>query len=456
MKIHFIGIGGIGMSALADVVLSKGDTVTGSDLRPNNLTAMLEEKGALIHKGHSSGNIGQDVDLVVRSTCIKDGNPEVMRAKELGINMVLRGGLLKKIMSDFPKSIAVTGTHGKTTTSSIIAHTADFCSLEPTVLLGGEIERLGKNSKLGRGEMVIAEVDESDGTFREIPSTTALITNIEREHMEHYSSMEDLLSSYEKFISGIRPGGVLFYNGDDQRLNRMASASAVKSVSFGFGKNNDYTALVHEHKKNISFDVIFLGKTIGRVESPLIGKYNIMNLLGAIGVSLGEGMDFEKIKDAVKTFSGAKRRFQLIDEVADIKVIEDYAHHPTELKAVIEAARDYAEGRVISIFQPHRYSRTRDLMGDFSGCFNSSDIFILTDIYSADEDPKEKVEIKDLFDRIDKTVFEESYLEDKGKIPAIVSGIARRGDIVLVLGAGDIRDISGDLVNAIKNVKRDA
>lgn len=450
MKIHFIGIGGIGMSALADVSLSKGDSVTGSDLRPNNLTQMLREKGALVHKGHSAGNLDADTDLVVKSTCIRDDNSEVLKAKELGLKIISRGAFLEEVMTSFPQSVGVTGTHGKTTTSSIIAHVADSCGLDPTVLLGGEVERFGKNARSGEGKIIIAEVDESDGTFRNIGSTCAVITNIEREHMEHYSSMEEVISSYKEFASGISKGGLLVYNGDDELLRELVSESEVRKVSFGFGEENIYTFSDLEYKNGISFDLVFRGKEEGRIASSLIGKHNCMNILAAIAVCMELGMLFSDIASGIKTFLGVKRRFELIARIGGIQVIEDYAHHPTELKAIIEAAKDYTDGRVIAIFQPHRYSRTQDLLDEFSKCFTSSDVFILTDIYSADENMIEGLDVKDLFERIDKSVFESSYLEEKTKIPALVAGLVKPFDIVLVLGAGDIREISSVIGERIR------
>ena len=430
------------MSALADIVLSKGDSVTGSDLRPNNLTEMLQEKGAAIYEGHSASYLDADTDLVVKSTCIRDDNPEVLKAKELGLTVISRGALLKTIMDSFPQSIAITGTHGKTTTSSITSHVADSCGLDPTAVLGGEIERFGKNAKAGSGKMIIAEVDESDGTFRDIASTCAIITNVEREHMEHYGSMENLLSSYKEFAAKIKEEGLLVYNGDDEFLKELASRLKLKKVSFGSGRNNKYTFSNLLYKGGISFDLVLDGEEKGKITSTLIGKHNAMNILSAASACMELGISFSDVAEGVKSFRGVKRRFELIAKIGDIQVIEDYAHHPTELEAIIEAAKDYTSGRVIAIFQPHRYSRTKDLLDEFSKCFTSSDIFILTDIYSADERMIEGLDIKDLFERIDRNVFEDSYLEEKENIPNLVADIVKPLDVVLVLGAGDIREIS--------------
>jgi UDP-N-acetylmuramate--alanine ligase len=452
-KVHFIGIGGIGMSALADILITDGIAVTGSDLRPNNLTDMLSVKGAVISKGHSKDNVLNDVDLVVKSTCIREDNPEFLRALEMGIRIISRGEMLRMVMERSPLSVAVTGTHGKTTSSGIVSYIADHCGMDPTVLVGGEMTRFGKNARSGMGGVIVAEVDESDGYFRNIASTHALITNVEREHMEHYDSMDDLLGAYGEFIKKVASSGVLVFNGDDHVLSALADGSRARKISFGLDGANDLTCRVLEHKRRIEFDVVSGKKVLGTLRSGLVGMHNVRNILGAVGIGLELGLHFEGIAEAVSIFEGVRRRFDLVGSVGTINVIEDYAHHPTELRSVIGAARDYTTGRIITIFQPHRYSRTRDLMDDFTGCFHGSDIFILTDIYSADEHPSAKMDIKELFDLIDKKMFSEARVADKEDIPRMVAALVRDNDTVLVLGAGDIRDISGTLVESIRQRK---
>jgi UDP-N-acetylmuramate--alanine ligase len=448
-KVHFIGIGGIGMSALADILITRGITVTGSDLRPNNLTGMLGSRGAVITAGHSKDNVPADADLVVKSTCIRDDNPEVLRAMEAGLELISRGEMLRIVMEGSPLSVAVTGTHGKTTSSGIISYIADHCGMDPTVLVGGEMTRFGKNVRSGGGEIVVAEVDESDGYFRNMGSTHALITNVEREHMEHYGSMEALLDAYREFIEKISPSGVLVFNGDDPILSDLVGSSRAKKISFGLDQGNAVTCDVLEYKKRIEFGLIRGGEVLVKIRSDLVGMHNVRNILGAAALSLELGLDGVDIADAVAQFDGVRRRFDRVGTAAGVDIIEDYAHHPTELRSVISAARDYSRGRVITIFQPHRYSRTRDLMKDFASCFKGSDIFILTDIYSADEDPSGKMDVKVLFDAVDRDVFSESYLAGKEDIAGLVAGIVKTNDTVLVLGAGDIRDISRDLLGEI-------
>ncbi|MGB2599800.1 MAG: UDP-N-acetylmuramate--L-alanine ligase [Candidatus Omnitrophota bacterium] len=454
-KIHFIGIGGIGMSGLAAFSLAKNKAVSGSDLEKNDLTARLGRDGATVYEGHSEDNIADDVKLVVRSACIKDDNPEIVKARRLDIPVISRGEYLKRVMEEFPVSIAVTGTHGKTTTSGLIAHILECCGKDPAALIGGEIEILKGNAKYGRGDIIVAEVDESDGTFSEIKSTHALITSIEREHMDHYDSMENVVKAYREFVSRISPQGTFFFNGEDPTVRHLSREVERKKGSFGINGDFQVTCKGLECTKSIEFDSVVSGVDFGRIKSPLVGRHNVMNILGAIAVSMSMGLGFEKVSEAIGSFSGVKRRFEVIDRVGTIEVIEDYAHHPTELDAVISAARDYSEGRVITIFQPHRYSRTRDLAGSFVNCFYDSNVLILTDVYSAFEDKTEETDIRDIFNGIDKDRFEILDFMEMDRIPEYVSGIVRENDLVLVLGAGDIRKISGAIAEKIREKKGD-
>ncbi len=454
-KIHFVGVAGIGMSALADIQLAKGNRVTGSDLRPNNLTDDLCRKGAKIYKGHDSSNVPRDVDFVVKSTCIRDNNPELEKARELGARIISRGEMLKILMEESAFSVAVTGTHGKTTTSALIAHIAEHCGKDPTVVVGGEIESFSGNAKFGKSDMIIAEVDESDGYFRKIPSTCAVITNAEREHMEHYGSFEQLLGAYKEFIEGVAPEGFLVFGGEDPVLGELVKSARGAAVSFGLGGGFDVTSLDYDTRRSITGEVIIDGKNRGRVSSTLIGRHNLKNILAAIAVCIKMGLGFDQISRAIGSFRGVKRRFQTVGRVGNIEVIEDYAHHPTELESVIEAAKDYGTGRIISVFQPHRHSRTNDLAEEFLACFDKSDILILTDVYSADEEPAAGIGIRDIYGKIDRSKFEELDFLAKKDIPRHIAGIAKDGDIVLILGAGDIREIAASVVGQIKkNAKR--
>jgi len=438
------------MSALADIQIARGNDVTGSDLRPNNLTDDLSRKGAKIYEGHHSSNVTEDVDFVVKSTCIRDNNPEVKKAIDLGVRIISRGEMLKALMAESPSSVAVTGTHGKTTTSALIAHIAEHSGKDPTVVVGGEIESFGSNAKSGKSGMIVAEVDESDGYFRNIRAKYAAVTNVEREHMEHYGSFENLIDAYREFIESIQEEGFFIFNGEDDILKDIAKDARAKKISFGIGGDFDITCRNYDVKKSIGFDLVVRGENCGRVSSSLIGMHNLKNILAATAVCTQLGLDFSQIAEAVQSFRGVKRRFQTVGSVDGIEIIEDYAHHPTELESIISAAKEYGEGRVVSIFQPHRHSRTHDLSKEFLGCFDKSDILILTDVYSADEDPLHGVGIRDIYEKIDKDKFDALNFLEKKDIPEYVADVVRKRDIVLVLGAGDIREIAGSLVEEIK------
>ncbi|KJJ85806.1 UDP-N-acetylmuramate--L-alanine ligase [Candidatus Omnitrophus magneticus] len=452
-KIHFIGVAGIGMSALAEMALLKGLKVSGSDLKLNNLTDKLSRHGASIFKGHNASNVAPDADIVVRSSCIKKDNPEMSRADELGIKIISRSELLKYIFDECSLSIGITGTHGKTTTSSMVAFIMDYCGKKPTAIIGGELEQFGGNFKQGDPDFVVAEVDESDGYFVNTCVKYAILTNIEREHMDYYGSMENLIRGYKSFISNISSEGILVFNGEDMILKNITAGIKARKITYGLAGNFDYTARNVSHDANISFDFIQRGKVLGKINSSIMGRHNVMNFLSAIGLSLELGVEFEKIKEAVKLFRNAKRRFELMGKSGNIDVIEDYGHHPTEIKTVIDTAKGYAKGRAILVFQPHRHTRTHDLSEEFISCFYGADILVLTEVYSASEKKSTGIGVRDIFERIDKTRFEQAEFLPKEKISNFISGIAKDGDVILLVGAGDIREIGAFILNEL-NIKK--
>jgi UDP-N-acetylmuramate--alanine ligase len=280
--------------------------------------------------------------------------------------------------------------------------------------------------------------------------TTAVVTNIERDHMEHHGSLENLVAAYAEFMGRIPASGLLVYCGEDKALSTVAAKVAARKISYGIGKGFDVTCENVSFDRSIEFDFVMRGKSLGRVKCRLIGRHNVLNLMGAIAAAFEEGADFGRIAEAAAVFGGVKRRFERVGKVGGIEVIEDYAHHPTEIRSVIKAAGDYAKGRVVTIFQPHRYSRTKDLLGDFAECFYGADVLVLTDIYSAHEDAVEKLSTTAIYDRLDKSRFERVDLVPKKDIPGFVSGITKENDIILVLGAGDIREQAGPLVRRLE------
>ncbi len=450
-RIHFIGIGGIGMSGLARIYLDKGCIISGSDLGENRLTDLLRAKGAVISRGHARSNIPEGADLVIKSSCIRDNNPEVQRARELGIPVILRGEMLKRTLDIFNNSFAVTGTHGKTTTTALISHILEKKSKDPTVLVGGEVSTFGGNAKTGSGDFFVAEVDESDGYFRNLSSKYVVITNIEREHMEHYGSMRRVKDSYGRFIDNIYDGGILAVNGEDFNIKDILCHRDVDFVTFGMNGRYDFSCRDHSGDGKIDFELLINDEPSGRITSGLIGSYNIMNILGAIALLHGAGFDIDdEVRRSITSFPGVKRRFEKIGMIKNVQVFEDYAHHPTEIKSVIKAAAAYAPGRVITIFQPHRYSRTLDLIEDFRESFCDTDVLVITDIYSAHEDRVDGISVRTLFGEIGPKKKESVEFLSKDMIPQFVSGIATPGDIILILGAGDIRDIGPAVIKHIE------
>lgn len=439
------------MSGLAEILLSRGKRVSGSDLRSNTLTDRLRARGAVITCGHCPENISGDTQLIVRSSCIREDNPEMIEAAGKGIPVVRRGELLGQLMNSAEVPVAVTGTHGKTTTSAIIAHVTESAGASPTSVIGGTIDILGSNARNGGGSVFVAEVDESDGYFRNISSRIAVITNVEREHMENYGSMDNLLAAYSEFIDRICPEGVLIYNGEDPVLEHLSRGARVKTLSFGMDPDGRYdiSCRLRTCARSIEMEVYEGLSREGVLKSPLIGRHNAMNILAAFAACSRAGFSFKDIVDGVSSFKGAGRRFEKIGAARGVEVIEDYAHHPTELSAVIKAAREYSGGRVLSVFQPHRYSRTRDLAELFVECFNGTDVLILTDVYSAHEDRAEGAGIKDIYSRIDRSRFEHVDLLSKEEVPEKISRLAREGDTVLVLGAGDIREVSPLILQSV-------
>lgn len=442
------------MSALAEIERSRGNFVTGSDLRLNNLTEELFKKGAGIFQNHAFGNITEDIDIVIKSACIRDDNPEIQAAKMFGIPIITRSQMLKRTLDEADFSIGVTGTHGKTTTSSLIAHILEYCGKDPTVIVGGEVPIFFGNAKIGQSGIFVAEVDESDGYFSNVNVTCAVITNIEREHMENYGSMKNLKTAYKKFIENVPSKGFFVFNGHDPVIRSIIDKNRPKGISFGIDGDFNVTGRNYSYSDSIKFDLIINGKKIGKISNGLVGRYNLMNILAALSVCMKQGVDFDMAAQAVSRFTGVKRRFELAEKIDNIRIIEDYAHHPTELRSVITAAKDcYKKGALITIFQPHRYSRTLDLLSEFSGCFYGSDVFILTDIYSADEDKIEGIDINKLYDIIDKKRFERTELLAKKDIASFVSRIAKDNDTILLLGAGDIREIARDIAAALQRAR---
>ena len=444
-KIHFVGIGGIGMSGIALVLLKMGYKVSGSDLGSNNLTKKLAAEGAAIHIGHSHDNISPETEVVVYSSSINDSNPEIREARKRDLLIVKRAQVLAELLND-KKGIAVTGTHGKTTTSSLISMMLEKCGLDPTAIIGGEVEIFKGNSKHGKGEYVVAEADESDGSFLYLKPLHSVITNVEMEHVDYYKTLEEAIDSYAAFANNTKKRGYLFYNAEDKNTVKVLKKFNGNRESFGFSKGADiYPHEIMMNEFYTSYVCVYKNEIIGRVSLRIPGRHNILNSLAAILVGFKLGLSFENICRSIQDFTGTKRRFHLRADVDGVMLIDDYAHHPTEIRAVLDACRNWKNRRVIVVFQPHRYTRTKFLAEEFGRCFNGADKLILTDIYAASEEPIEGVSVKNIYDRVRLHGLNDVTMMKKEGVTRHIMDMKKSGDMIIVLGAGDIKEVSDEL-----------
>ncbi len=451
--IHFIGIGGYGMSAIARVMLDMGYSISGSDMVRKELTDQLEQKGARIFIGHNPDHI-KGADIVVYSTDIPEDNVELQAAQESRIPLVHRSKMLARLLNE-KKGIAVSGAHGKTTTSSMIALVLEKAGIDPTYLIGGEIMDVGSNARSGSGEYVVAEADESDGSFLQYYPEIAVVTNIEPDHLENYDGdFENLKNAYHKFLQQVKPGGMAVICIDDPHLaGLLEEFSGLDMITYGIEGHADYKAVnVNPGDRTVSFEVQHGGQILGSLNLSIPGRHNVYNALAATIVCLKAGVPFEEIKKHLPLFRGAKRRFQVMGEAGDILVIDDYAHHPTEIIATIDAAKSTGR-RILAVFQPQRYTRTFFLLDAFSRAFGEADEVIITDIYSpAGEKKIEGVNARRLAELIrEKSNPRTRYIPTKEEVYEYLTKLVKPGDLVLTMGAGDIWKVAKNLSDHLEN-----
>lgn len=439
--IHFVGIGGIGMSGIAEVLLEHGYTVQGSDLKGSKITKRLEELGAKVFVGQAAENL-EGAAVVVISSAIKPGNPELDTARLTGLPVVRRAEMLAELMR-LKSNIAVAGTHGKTTTTTMVAALLDQGGIDPTVINGGIIHAYGSNARVGASDWMVVEADESDGTFNRLPATIAIVTNIDPEHMEHWGDFDTLRQGFLDFVSNIPFYGLAVCCTDHPEVQTLVGKITDRRVvTFGFNAQADVRALNLSYKKGVAhFDIALQQDdiVIKGCSLPMPGDHNVSNALAAVAVSRHLGMKADEIREALANFGGVNRRFTRVGEVNGVTIIDDYGHHPVEIAAVLKAARQATEGRVIAVHQPHRFSRLHSLFEDFCTCFNEADVVGIADIFSAGEDPIEGAGRDDLVaglirhgHRHARAVTSEDDLE------RLVREQARDGDMVVCLGAGTI------------------
>ena len=439
------------MSGIARILLDMGYNISGSDLESNNLTRSLAAIGGRIFEGHLSSNVANDTNVLVYSSSISNDNPELKEARRKKIQIVHRAEVLAELFNK-KKGIAITGTHGKTTTTSLISVMLKNAGLDPTAVIGGEVDKFHSNAHLGKSDYFVVEADESDSSFLNFNPLYAVITNIEMEHLDHYHSIGDIKRSFRSFIGNLKKGGMVFYNIDDPVSKGIMKDFRPNSTSFGFSESADIYAMdIKMEGFKTVFKCIYKNRPLGIVELAIPGKHNVLNALAAILIGLKLGLKFDVIKKAMKNFSGAKRRFELRADAGGIMLIDDYAHHPTEVRAVLSACRNWKGRRVIAVFQPHRYTRTKFLADDFGRCFDHADKLILTDIYAASEKPIKNISIKSIYDKVIANGVKDVAILKKEDIPEHVIRIARRGDMIVVMGAGDIKKVADKLTMKLNN-----
>ncbi|MCS7280247.1 MAG: UDP-N-acetylmuramate--L-alanine ligase [Desulfobacterota bacterium] len=443
-KIHFVGIGGIGMSGLAEVLINLGYSVSGSDIKASELTERLKMLGAKISYGHSKENV-KDVDVVVVSSAVGPDNPEIQMAKELSIPVIPRAEMLAELMR-MKFGIAVCGAHGKTTTTSLIATILNHAGYDPTCVIGGKLKSIGSNARLGTGRFLVAEADESDGSFLLLSPVVAVATNIDLEHLDYYSGIEEIKKAFENFLNKVPFFGLDVICIDNIHLRSLLSNLKRKYVTYGLSNCADVKAeKIVMDGFNTDFSVIVKGEPIGRVRLSMPGVHNVVNSLAAIATCLELDIPFKTIKEALENFQGIQRRME-IRFSGKIVLIDDYGHHPTEIRATISTLRQICKGRIIVAFQPHRYTRTKALMKEFSTSFEGVDILLVTEIYAASEPKIEGVSGRALAESIKaNTKAEVYYVETLDEVTEKILGFVRDGDLVLTLGAGDIYKVADRL-----------
>lgn len=441
------------MGTLASLVLARGDTVSGSDLKENAMTKSLREKGATIFIGHDASHVGK-ADVVVYSSAVRPDNPERELAEKSGILVLQRARLLSELMEK-QFGVTVAGAHGKTTTSSMLANLLIEAKFNPTTAIGGVINGTTYHAHLGNSPYFVAELDESDGSFLYFKPRMSVITNLDFEHVDYYHTWENILAAFEKFISQTDPDGLLLVYGEDNRLVPLLRKSGKRFLTYGLSAGNNICANNIRVQKGqdfaLAFDVFTKEKSLGEFRLRIPGQHNILNAMACIGVGTELGIDIGVIRASLENFSGVKRRFQVKGRVNGVTVVDDYGHHPTEIKATLLTAQGLKDKRVITVFQPHRYTRTFYLMDEFVGALSLSDEVIVTDIYAASEKPMDGVTAEALCERVRRTgKARAEYLRIEEILPRLKT-MVQPGDTVLTLGAGDIYRVGEELVEFLNS-----
>jgi UDP-N-acetylmuramate--alanine ligase len=437
-KLHFVGIGGIGMSGIAELLLNLGYQVSGSDLRLSPVTERLAALGGTVRAGHSAANIA-GADVVIISSAVHSNNPEVIEAKRLQIPVIPRAEMLAELMR-LKYGIAVAGSHGKTTTTSIIATVLVNGGFDPTAVIGGRLNAFGSNAKLGKGDFLVAEADESDGSFLKLTPAIAIITNIDREHLDYYADLTEIQTAFTAFANKVPFYGAAVLCLDDPNVQAIIPQIERRIVTYGTGNQADLVGSnIEFHGFGASYQARYKENQLGTIHLRIPGKHGVLNSLAAVATGLELDIPFEKIASALASFQNADRRFQIKGTKGDILVVDDYGHHPTEIAATLSAARNASDRRIVAVFQPHRYSRIKALEEDFARAFNDADVLLVLPIYAAGEAPVPGISAERLVELIKKYRRRDvSYAPDFAAIQATLKEQLRDGDLLITLGAGDV------------------
>lgn len=450
-NIHFVGIGGIGMSGIAELLINLGYNISGSDAASSDTTKRLGGLGARIFLGHHAANIN-NAKLIVTSSAIRQDNPEVLEARKRGIQIIPRAEMLAELMR-VKEGIAIAGMHGKTTTTSLVGTILAYAGLDPTIVVGGKLNALGSNAKLGSGKYLVAEADESDSSFLLLSPKMAVVTNIDLEHLDHYKNLNEIKAAFLKFVSRLPKNGTAVLCVDNQDVKNLIPQVKSNVITYGISSGAEYRASdIHYNGTTTSYKCYRKENLLGRITLPMPGTHNVTNSLAAIAVAIALGIPFEKIKAGLKEFRGVQRRYTIKGEFKDVVVIDDYGHHPTEIRAIIEATKNsYPSQRIVLAFQPHRYSRTKGLFAEFTRCFDDVDILLLSEIYPASEDPIPGVTAKALIEAIIKRGHKCAlYCANRVDIPKTLWPLLKKNDIVITMGAGDISKTGPEILNLLE------
>lgn len=450
-NIHFIGIGGAGMSALAYVLIKRGYDVSGSDLNAGHMSAHLAEEGAMVYMGHDACQV-DDADAVVVSTAIHANNPELVAAKAKGLPVLHRSDVLAALLNN-AKGVAVAGAHGKTTTSAMISCIAAESGIDPTIVIGGEVTSLGGNARNGAGPYVVAEADESDGSFLKFYPHLAVVTNIEDDHLDHYGTEENIYKAFKQFLGNITEGGKAILCADNAKVRRLAQETDKTVLTYGIeGEDADFVAKNITYGVNgTTYDLYCHNELLTQVHLIVPGRHNVLNSMGAFVAAREMGIAMEKILASLAKFGGAKRRFETKGKIEGVWIVDDYAHHPTEIGVTLKAARQTQPKRLLCVFQPHRYTRTQLLFDEFCASFVGCDELIIVDIYAAGEDPIEGVSSAKLAEGIHAATGQKvQYIPRLAKAEEYLQAQAQAGDLIMTIGAGDVFKIGEELVRELE------